>query len=64
MPVPVKGDQTWWCPQTIYITSNQAPKDWYPNGNAEHAQALNRRLLQFGNVVHCEGEYQSPAMEN
>lgn len=57
MPVPVKGDQTWWCPSTIYITSNLKPSDWYPNGNKDHLNALQRRLDQFGNVVHCEGPY-------
>lgn len=50
MPVPVKGAYSWWCPNTIYITSNQHPKDWYPNGSSEHKEALMRRLNEFGTI--------------
>lgn len=53
MPVPVKGAQVWWCPKTIYITSNIKPDEWYPQGNQNHRAALMRRLTEFGTVEHC-----------
>lgn len=53
MPVPVKGAQTWWCPKTIYITSNIEPKLWYPQANQNHKDALMRRLTEFGTIEHC-----------
>lgn len=53
MPVPVKGAQTWWCPKTIYITSNINPKEWYPGANQNHQNALMRRLTEFGTIEHC-----------
>lgn len=52
--VPVKGGYVWWCPVTIYITSNLKPSEWYSNANEEHQAALLRRLNEFGNIVHCE----------
>lgn len=27
--VPVKGGHVWWVPDTIYVTTNILPKDWY-----------------------------------
>lgn len=51
--VPVKGGFTWWCPRHIYITSNLAPDEWYPNANDKQKAALMRRLNEFGDIVHC-----------
>lgn len=53
--VPVKGSFVWWCPNTIYITSNLKPQDWYPQASPEHQKALMRRLTQFGTVQECTG---------
>lgn len=50
--VPVKNGFTWWCPKTIYITSNIEPKDWYPSAHNDHKQALLRRLNEFGTIEH------------
>lgn len=52
--VPIKGGYTWWCPRTILITSNINPENWYANANEGHRAALQRRLREFGTVVHCE----------
>lgn len=53
MPVPVKGAQTWWCPKTIYITSNIKPQEWYPTAHQNHRDALMRRLTEFGTIEEC-----------
>ena len=52
--VPVKGGYVWWCPTTIYITTNIDPQLWYPNANDDHRSALHRRLTEFGTIQHCE----------
>lgn len=52
-PVQVKGSQVWWCPKTIYITSNIEPSSWYPNAAQNHRDALARRLTEFGTIQHC-----------
>ncbi|MDB4302203.1 hypothetical protein N9924_01410 [bacterium] len=54
MQVPIKGGFQWWCPTTIYITSNLNPTDWYPTANEEHKRALKRRLREFGHVQECQ----------
>lgn len=54
--VPVKGGQTWWNPEHIYITSNIEPKMWFPSAHEEHRRALMRRLTEFGTITHCVKE--------
>ncbi len=44
MKVEVKGDTVQWKPDIIFITSNKAPEDWYPNAFTEHVNAMKRRL--------------------
>lgn len=45
--VPTKGGHTWWCPSTIYITTNILPKDWYKWENrGEQYKALARRITK------------------
>jgi hypothetical protein len=51
--VPIKGGHTWWCPSTIFITSNLHPKEWYPNAHQNHQEALLRRLTEFGTIQEC-----------
>lgn len=51
MRVPIKGGYVSWAPHEIYITSNRAPSEWYPNAYTEHYDALKRR---FTNVVYFE----------
>lgn len=53
IPRKVKGSFIWWCPETIFITSNMHPKDWYPNAHEEHKRALLRRLTEFGTIQEC-----------
>ena len=53
MRVPVKGSFVEWVPREVYITSNYAPEDWYPNAKDEHVAALLRRIetiIQFTNI--------------
>lgn len=50
--VPIKGGFAWWQPDTIYITSNVDPKLWFSSANDAQQQALQRRLREFGEVVH------------
>lgn len=52
-PVPVKGGFVWWCPKTVFITSNIKPDEWYPNAAPHHREALKRRLREFGSVTEC-----------
>lgn len=51
MQVPVKGGFVVWKPTEIYLTSNLAPEEWFPNAKREHVQALLRR---FTNVVYFQ----------
>lgn len=51
--VPVKGGYVWWCPKTIYLTSNVEPKEWYQGANQNHQDALMRRITEFGTIEHC-----------
>lgn len=53
--VPVKGGHAWWAPARIYITSNIDPKLWYQGVNDAQQAALQRRLREFGQVVHFDG---------
>lgn len=36
----------------IWITSNIAPDQWYPNAHPEHNNALQRRLNEFGVIIN------------
>jgi len=45
--LPVKGSFTYAQWDTVYITSNLSPDDWYPNIDPEHKQALNRRITEI-----------------
>lgn len=50
--MPVKGAFTWWNPETIYITTNLEPHEWYKfTGREEKYRALLRR---FTSVVKFE----------
>ncbi len=45
--VPVKGSHTWWLPNTIYLTSNVLPCDWYKWENrGQQYRALQRRIAK------------------
>lgn len=44
MRVPIKGSFAEWRPRTIYLTSNHAPCEWYPNAKPNHVEALMRRI--------------------
>lgn len=45
--VPTKGAHVWWLPNTIYLTTNILPKEWYKWENrGEHYRALARRFTK------------------
>jgi len=44
MRVPIKGGFVQWKPKKIWITSNYAPEEWFPNAKEEHVNALLRRI--------------------
>lgn len=47
MQVPVKGGYTWWQPETITITTNIHPRDWFDwTGRDVHFHALARRFTE------------------
>lgn len=52
--VPIKGGHIWWAPLRIYITSNIDPKLWYQGAQDAQANALQRRLREFGKVIHFD----------
>lgn len=45
--LPVKGSFTYAQWDTVYITSNLSPDDWYPNIDSEHKAALTRRITEI-----------------
>jgi len=48
--VPTKGGHAWWNPDTIYITTNLKPSDWYDfSSREEQYHALIRRISE----AHC-----------
>lgn len=51
LKVRIKGSHVNWNPQEIYLTSNIAPEEWYPNVDQASRDALIRR---FTNVVHFQ----------
>lgn len=43
--VPIKGGFVWWCPNTIIITTNVHPREWYNYAERKDSeQALRRRI--------------------
>lgn len=42
--VSVKGGYTWWKPETVVLTSNKHPSEWYP-GETTHWDAFVRRIF-------------------
>lgn len=44
MKLNIKGGHTWKCAKHIYITSNIAPENWYPNCADIHRKAIKRRI--------------------
>lgn len=52
--VPIKGGFAWWQPSQIFITSNVDPKLWFQGANDAQQQALQRRLREFGEVIHFD----------
>lgn len=50
MRVPVKGSFVNWNPTTIYITSNFAPEQWYPNCSPASHAALKRRITSVTQI--------------
>ncbi|AJP36354.1 replication-associated protein [Avon-Heathcote Estuary associated circular virus 5] len=56
--VPTKGAHTWWCPNTIYVTTNILPSLWYEWGTrGEHYRALARRFTKvvlFYEKLHAD----------
>lgn len=61
--MPIKGGHVWWCPNRIYITTNEHPRNWYNyDKRTDSYKALARRIhkvVQF----HEDGEIQEFAGE-
>lgn len=57
-PLQVRGLQHYYefLGKTLVITSNYPPWEWYRGAGVEHVKALNRRLREFGTIVHKEGD--------
>lgn len=51
LSVPVKGGFVQWRPETVCLTSNLHPDEWYPGADPRHLQAFRRRVT---GVVHFE----------
>lgn len=44
--IPKKGGFNWWCPESIIITTNVHPKDWYDYSKRKDSEiALRRRII-------------------
>lgn len=52
MTVEVKGGYRNWAPRTIVFTSNDDPKDWWPESRPETRAAIHRRMEEFGKTTH------------
>lgn len=52
MTVEVKGGYRNWAPKTIIFTSNDDPKDWWPESRPETRAAIHRRMEEFGKTTH------------
>lgn len=52
MTVEVKGGYRNWAPRTIIFTSNDDPKDWWPESRPETRAAIHRRMEEFGKTTH------------
>nr|QKV51319.1 putative replication associated protein [Crucivirus sp.] len=55
--VPIKGGFVDWRPNTIYITSNTHPDEWYPNVNMRHKDALMRRIHKIRVLVKQQNAF-------
>lgn len=44
---PVKGGFVWFCPERIFITSNDHPSTWYPEASESSVAALLRRMTIY-----------------
>lgn len=51
MTVEVKGGQRNWAPRTIVFTSNDDPKEWWPESRPETLAAIHRRMDEFGTTM-------------
>lgn len=52
MTVNIKGGFKKWTPKTIIFTSNDNPKDWWPEIPAASREAIHRRMDEFGEIRH------------
>lgn len=50
MTVEVKGDTKNWAPKTIIFTSNDDPKEWWPEAPQATREAIHRRMDEFGDI--------------
>lgn len=52
MTVEVKGGVRNWAPKTIIFTSNDDPREWWPESRPETLAAVHRRMNEFGKTTH------------
>lgn len=49
--VNIKGGSMNFAPKTIIFTSNEHPKNWYPDAPAETRKAIHRRMDEYGDII-------------
>lgn len=52
MTVEIKGDTRNWAPKTIIFTSNDNPKEWWPEAPEATREAIHRRMDEFGEIKY------------
>jgi len=55
--IPKKGGFNWWCPDTILITTNRHPYNWYDWGNRPLQEAAIKRR------IHHIWDFDSPGVD-
>jgi len=54
MTVENKGTTVNWAPKVIIFTSNDNPRDWWPDAPQATKDAISRRMEEFGEILHLE----------
>lgn len=54
MIVNIKNGQCNWQPRKIYFTSNQDPREWWPDHPEEKRKAFFRRINEKGKIIHFD----------
>lgn len=60
----IKGSSVVFAPTTIIFTSNDNPRDWWPDASEAHKAAWNRRIEEFGTVHYLESKLEVKVAQN